>query len=146
MRFTQYTDFSIRVLIYLSLKPDGARATIKEIAARYKISENHLMKVVHQLGLNGFVKTTRGRQGGIRLAKDPAHINIGDVVRQCEEDMRIVECFDARANTCPIAPVCAAPAILDEALGAFFGVLDGYSLADLLVPRKALMEILTPPV
>ena len=103
------------------------------------------MKVVHRLGLNGYIVTMRGRQGGMRLAQAPAAINLGDVVRHCEDDLRIVECFDPDTNTCPIAGVCALPAILDEALAAFLAVLDRYTLADLMVPRDGLIDILAPP-
>lgn len=131
MRLTQYTDYSLRVLMYLSLK-DDALATINEIAARYRISENHLMKVVHQLGRHGFIETTRGRGGGLKLAKAPKDINLGDVVRKCEDDMRIVECFDPQTNTCPISQVCGLAGILDEALNAMLAVLDKKTLADIL--------------
>ena len=144
MRFTRYTDYALRVLMYLGLKTPGELATIKEIGERYGISQNHLMKVVHRLGQEGYVETLRGRQGGLRLARDPAAINIGEVVRRCEDDLRLVECFDPATNTCPIARACALPALLDEALTAFLAVLDRYSLADLLVPRRALAEILRP--
>ena len=145
MRFTRYTDYALRVLMYLGLKPEDELATIREIAESYDISENHLMKVAHRLGQNGYIVTVRGRQGGLRLAKAPAAINLGDVVRHCEDDLRIVECFDPDTNTCPIAGVCALPAVLDEALAAFLAVLDGYTLADLMVPRGGLIDILSPP-
>ena len=144
MRFTRYTDYALRVLMYLGLKPEDDLATIREIAESYDISENHLMKVVHRLGLNGYIVTVRGRQGGMRLAQPPSAINLGDVVRHCEDDLRIVECFDPDTNTCPIAGTCALPAILDEALTAFLAVLDRYTLADLMVPRGGLIEILAP--
>ena len=144
MRFTRYTDFALRVLMYLGLKPEGELSTIKEIAARYGVSENHLMKVVHRLGQAGFITTVRGRQGGMRLAQDPAAVNVGDVVRRCEDDMRIVECFDAATNTCPIAEVCALPPIIDEALDAFLTVLDRYTLEDLLASRAGLAGVLKP--
>lgn len=145
MRFTRYTDFAMRVLMYLGLREEGNMSTIKEIAERYDISENHLMKVVHQLGRHGFVTTVRGRQGGMKLAQAPSAINLGDVVRRCEEDMRLVECFDATTNTCPIADICALPPILDEALDAFLGVLDKYTLRDILAPSSQLSAILLPP-
>lgn len=144
MRFTRYTDYALRVLMYLGLKPEDELSTIREIAERYSISENHLMKVVHRLGLNGYIMTVRGRQGGMRLAQAPAAINLGAVIRDCEDDLRIVECFDPETNTCPIARVCALPALLDEALAAFLDVLDRYTLADLMVPRVGLIEILAP--
>ncbi len=144
MRLTRYTDYSLRVLTYLGLRPAGELSTIKEIAAQYDISENHLMKVVHQLGQMGYVRTVRGRQGGMALAMAPEAINLGDLVRRCEDDMRLVECFDAKTNTCRIAGACALPSILDEALDAFLAVLDRHTLADLLMPRAALAEILQP--
>lgn len=144
MRLTRYTDYALRVLTYLGLKDPAELITIKEIASRYGISENHLMKVVNRLAQNGLIETVRGRHGGMRLSSAPSDINIGRVVRSCEDDMRLVECFDEAANTCPIAPVCVLPSVLDEALGAFFGVLDRYTLEDLLVPRKGLAEILVP--
>ncbi len=145
MRFTRYTDYALRVLTYLGLKDAENLSTIKEIAGRYGISENHLMKVVHRLGQTGYVETVRGRGGGIRLARAPEEIVIGGVVRDCEDDLRIVECFDPVTNTCPITAACALPAILDQALSAFLVVLDKYTLADLLRPRAGLAEILRPP-
>lgn len=144
MRFTRHTDYALRVLMYLGLKPPEAVSTIKEIAGCYGISENHLMKVVHRLGQHGLVETIRGRNGGMRLALAPADINVGTVVRRCEDDMRVVECFDPETNTCPIAGVCALPAILDEALAAFLSVLEKYSLADLLRPTPGLIDVLRP--
>ena len=144
MRLTRYTDYALRVLTYLGLKGDSELATIKEISDRYGISENHLMKVVHRLGQTGFIVTVRGRQGGMKLSRDPSVINLGDVVRQCEDDLRIVECFDEATNTCPIASACALPSVLDDALSAFLSVLDGYTVADLLVPRRRLKKILRP--
>ena len=142
MRFTVHTDYALRVLMYLGASPEDGLVTIKAISGAYGISENHLMKVVHRLALAGFVATTRGRGGGMRLALQPKDINIGAVVRACENDMRIVECFDPPSNTCPIAPACALPRVLDEALAAFVGVLDRYTLEDLLKPRAALWSIL----
>ncbi len=144
MRFTRHTDYALRVLMYLGLKTPGELATIKEIADRYGISENHLMKVVHRLGQNGLIETIRGRQGGLRLARDPGAIGIGDVVRRCEDDTRLVDCFDPSANTCRIAACCALPMVLDEALAAFFTVLDRFTLADLLKPRQDLASVLLP--
>ena len=146
MRFTRYTDYALRVLMYLGLKRPGELATIREIAGRFGISENHLMKVVNRLGQLGVVETIRGRHGGIRLALPPDRIALGDTVRRCEDDMRVVECFDPQTNTCPIASVCALPAILDEALSAFMAVLDRYTLADLLAPKSGLARVLMPTV
>ena len=146
MRFTLHTDYALRVLMYLGAEPGDDLATVKEISKSYGISENHLMKVVHRLGQSGFITTVRGRRGGMRLARVPDDINVGSVVRACEDDMRIVECFDPLTNTCPIANACALPSVLDEALTAFLGVLDQYTLADLLKPRAALWEVLADAV
>lgn len=142
MRLTRHTDYALRVLMFLGLKPRGELSTIREIADRYSISENHLMKIVHRLGRQGVVETVRGRQGGLRLARPASAINLGVTVRNFEEDLRLVECFDPATNTCPIAGVCALSAILDEALSGFLGVLDRYTLADLLTPRAPLASIL----
>lgn len=144
MRFTRQTDYALRVLMFLGLRPADELSTIREIADRYGISENHLMKVVHRLGQEGLIETVRGRQGGIRLAVAPERIPLGDTVRRFEEDMRIVECFDPATNTCAIAPVCALSGILHEALGGFMAVLDRYTLRDLLQPRGALARVLLP--
>ncbi|RVU35018.1 RrF2 family transcriptional regulator [Hwanghaeella grinnelliae] len=144
MRFTRHTDYALRVLMFLGLKTQGELATIKEISDRYGISENHLMKVVHRLGQNGLIETVRGRQGGIRLGCPPGEIGIGDVVRRCEEDMRLVECFDPVTNSCRIASCCVLPKVLDEALAAFFAVLDRFTLADLMNSRQDLASVLLP--
>ena len=144
MRLTQYTDYALRVLMYLGVKKDEL-STIKEIADRYGISENHLMKVVHQLGKHGFVHTTRGRNGGIQLATTPKKINVGDVVRKCEDDMRLVECFDAKTNTCPISKVCGLAGIVDEALNAMLAVFDKKTLADVLKKSPGIRPTLGIP-
>lgn len=141
MRFTRYTDYSLRVLMYLGRKGDGL-STIKEIATRYAISENHLMKVVHQLGRGGYITTIRGRQGGMRLAAPPDQINIGAVVRSCEEDLCVVECFNDKTNVCPITGVCGLAGMVDEALAAFLAVLDGKTLADVLGKSPGLGKVL----
>lgn len=137
MRLTLYTDYSLRVLMYLGLKREGL-STIAEISESYGISRNHLMKIVHQLGLLGYIETVRGKRGGICLAKAPEEINLGDVVRRTEEDMALVQCFDPAAERCRIESVCVLRSVLGEALGAFLTVLDGYTLADLLEPRRRL--------
>ncbi|MEO8714930.1 MAG: Rrf2 family transcriptional regulator [Acetobacteraceae bacterium] len=136
MRLTAYTDYSIRVLMYLAVRREQ-QATIAEIAAAYGISETHLIKVVHQLGIAGDVQTVRGRNGGIRLARPTGAINLGAVVRRTEADLHLVPCFDA-PETCPIAPACTLQNVLHEALDAFLGVLDRYTLADLMNRRADL--------
>ncbi|MFQ5562773.1 MAG: RrF2 family transcriptional regulator [Parvularculaceae bacterium] len=131
MRLTLYTDYTLRILLYLAVKR-GELATIQEIAERYAISKNHLMKIVHNLGKDGYIETVRGRGGGIRLAVAPVAVNIGEVVRRYEDDMRIIECFDEISNTCPIAGVCALTDYFGDALEAFLKTLDCKTLADVL--------------
>jgi len=141
MRLTAFTDYSLRVLIYLGTAPQGL-ATIDRIAEAYGISANHLMKVVHQLGQAGYVETVRGKGGGLRLARAPASINVGEVVRRTEDGFAVVECFDEDSERCAIAPSCVLKRALHEAVDAFLETLDGYSLADLVKPRKALTRAL----
>ncbi|WP_175986921.1 Rrf2 family transcriptional regulator [Bacillus sp. Marseille-Q1617] len=131
MKLTLYTDYSLRVLIYLASKPRTELSTIKEIADSYQISKNHLMKVTYELGKMGIIETVRGRYGGIKLAKDPVDINIGKLVRKTEEDFELVECF-SKHNSCVITPVCGLKHVLAKALNAYLSVLDDYTLADLV--------------
>ncbi len=130
MRLTQYTDFSIRVLIYLGLNPDR-RCTIQEIAEGYGISRNHLMKVVQQLAQVGYIESIRGSGGGLILGRPVDKINLGEVVKKMESDFGMVECF-RETNKCVITPVCRLPPMLSRATQAFVDVLAEYTLADLL--------------
>lgn len=140
MRLTSFTDYSLRVLMYLGLKRDEL-ATISEISERYAVSRNHLMKVVYELNRHGYIETIRGKKGGMRLRLEPEAINLGDVVRHTESDMTLVECFGPD-NACCLTPSCALSGALNEALQAFLGVLDRYTLDDLLEPRRELATIL----
>jgi Rrf2 family nitric oxide-sensitive transcriptional repressor len=139
MRLTNYTDYSLRVLIYLAMKPDNELSNIKEIAEVYNISKNHLMKVTFELGKMNVIETIRGRNGGIRLAHSPEDINIGEIVRKTEEDFHIVECFDDDKNQCVISPACGLKHILNKALLAYFEVLDQYTLSDLVKNQHTLL-------
>jgi Rrf2 family nitric oxide-sensitive transcriptional repressor len=130
MQLTLHADYSLRVLLYLAGESDRLVST-QEISSAYGISRTHLVRVVQTLHHHGFVKASAGRTGGVRLARDPALINLGDVVRKAESSFRIVECFDQESNTCPIVPVCRLRDVLTKALESFFSVLDAYSLADL---------------
>lgn len=140
MQLTQYTDYSLRVLIYLSQKPAGELATITEIAEFYGISRNHLVKVVHNLSTYGFILTTRGKHGGMCLARPPAQIGIGEVVRQTEPNMNIAECFNRENNTCLLTPVCSLKSILEEARNSFMQSLDRHTLADAVKSQHGLFK------
>lgn len=140
MRLTQYTDYSLRVLIYLALAGDRL-STIQAIADSYHISKNHLTKVVHDLQRAGYVDTVRGKHGGLRLRRAPQELNLGRLVRACERDLAIVECF-GEANCCVITPHCTLKSVLGEALDAFLHTLDRYTLADLLQQPGALRRVL----
>lgn len=142
MRLTMYTDFSLRVLVYLGTKEPDELTTIQEISEAYNISKNHLTKVTFELGKAGFIQTVRGRGGGIRLADLPQNINVGTVVRRMEDDFNLVECFDSATNRCPISPICGLRGVLGKALHAYLSVLDEYTLEDLLFNKEGLREIL----
>jgi Rrf2 family nitric oxide-sensitive transcriptional repressor len=135
MRLTRYTDYAMRVLIHLAAHPERL-CSIAEISRAYSISQNHLMKVVNDLVRQGFVASSRGRSGGIKLGRPAEEINVGAVVRHTEEGFDLVDC-----GACVIAPACGLNGVLNQALGAFMGVLDGYTLADLSM-RKADLRIL----
>ena len=141
MRLTTYTDYALRLLMLLALR-NGEPATIKETAAQYGISKNHLMKIAHRLGQADMIETTRGRGGGLRLTRDPSDITIGAIVRLTEEDFTLVECFDSDRSNCVIAPACQLKTAIAEARDAFLAVLDGYTLADLVAHPKALQRLL----
>lgn len=143
MKLTTFTDYSLRVLMYLGLQ-DDRRATIAEIATVFGVSESHLTKVVHFLGRNGLLANVRGKGGGLALALPPASIGIGRVVRQTEGDPVAAECFEPRGGTCCIAPVCRLHGVLGEAFDAFHAVLDRYTLADILANRMELAHVLMP--
>lgn len=129
MKLTLYTDYSLRVLLYLAYR-EGETATISELADFYNISRNHLVKVVHDLGKNGYITTTRGKGGGMKLARPPEEIKISEVVRKTEPDLDLLECFDPRTDQCAITKVCNLKSILFEARANFIGVLEKYTLAD----------------
>ncbi|MGE0226302.1 MAG: Rrf2 family transcriptional regulator [Acetobacteraceae bacterium] len=140
MRLTTYTDYTLRTLIYLGIQP-ARLVTIADIAEAYRISPNHLMKVVHQLAVAGDVTTLRGQHGGVRLARAAAAINIGAVVRRTEPDMALAPCF-CEGGSCTIQASCVLAGALSEALAGFLAVLDRYTLADLVAPRAPLVRLL----
>lgn len=134
MHITQHTDYALRALIHLGTNTERL-VTIQEISERFDISRNHLMKVVNQLIRAGFVEGVRGKGGGLRLAREPSRIGVGEVVRRMERGMELVECFGAGCN-CILDPSCRLKAALSDALDAFLKVLDGVTLADLLGKRE----------
>jgi Rrf2 family transcriptional regulator, nitric oxide-sensitive transcriptional repressor len=134
MRLTMMTDFALRLLIHVAQHP-GRLCTISEVASAHRISETHLMKITHQLALSGWLETVRGRGGGMRLAARPQDVNLGALVRSVEPDFSLVECFGEN-SACVLTGNCRLAGILDGALQAFLRQLDGYTLADLLPPRR----------
>ncbi|MGV2874565.1 Rrf2 family transcriptional regulator [Macrococcus capreoli] len=133
MRLTLYSDYSLRVLMFLARREE--RTQIDEIAQFYNISKNHLTKVVNNLATMGYIETTRGRGGGMTLKMAPEEINIGGLIRKTEEHFTLVECFDPETNTCPIAGICGLQNVLGEALMAYLNVLDQYTLQDVLFKK-----------
>ncbi|USZ13874.1 Rrf2 family transcriptional regulator [Moraxella sp. FZFQ2102] len=167
MRLTQYSDFALRSLIYLAVKPRSDEiVNISDIAQAYNISKNHLTKIIHQLSKLGYIDTVRGKNGGIRLAMHPRDINIGQLFRYTEHDFALVQCFDelyqdrddhssnnpARIPTvdfsttsnefCVIAPACTLKSAIAEATEAFMAVLDRYTLDDFIKNKDELLALL----
>ena len=134
------TDYSLRLLVYLAVHP-GETVTVPRVAEAYGISSNHLTKVAQALGTTGVIELVRGRSGGVRLAKAPEKIVLGQVIRRVEGDQVLVECFDAKTNTCIISPACVLKRVLGEAQQAFYAVLDRYTLADVAGNPEALRRI-----
>lgn len=145
MRLTTYTDYALRVLMFVAIREESL-TTISEISKAYGISRNHLMKVVHELGLAGYLETIRGKNGGLRLARSADKINIGRIVRECEENTVLVECFQEDGGDCRIVGVCMLRKVLRDALNAFFTELDQYTLKDLIKPKRELERVLAFPV
>lgn len=140
MKLTVQTDYALRVLMHVGLQ-DGALVRVTEVAESYAISRHHLTKVVHRLGGLGYLTTVQGRHGGITLATAPERIVVGQVVRDMEADLAVVECLGA-TTSCPIAPCCRLKRAMRDASSAFLGALDEVTLADLLQPRRSLQRSL----
>lgn len=140
MQLTSYTDFSLRVLMFVAINKDRL-VTVREITNTYNVSRHHMVKVVHNLAKQGFLQTTRGKYGGVRLGRAPHLINIGEVVRCSENNMDIVECLKDTHCDCPITPVCPAKLILKQASDSFLNVLSNYTLADLTIKRDSLSKL-----
>lgn len=140
MQLTHFTDYSLRVVLYLAVKKESA--SVSEIANYYGISRHHMVKVVHNLAKLNLVKTTRGKGGGVTLAMAPEDVNIGEVVDKTEPNFHLVGCFDPACNKCPILPGCLLRNVLEEALQNFKATLARYTLADLLRDEKLLQELI----
>lgn len=145
MKLTDYTDYSLRVLMYAALRNDQL-VTIQEISDAFDIPRNHLVKIVHALGKAGYLATVRGRRGGMRLGRAATKIVIGDVVRSMEPDFHMVECFDTEHNRCVITAACGLRGVLSTALKAYLDVLDHWTLADLIEKRQTLSRLLQASV
>lgn len=141
MKLTAFTDYSLRVLIYLAAEP-GRRATIAEIATAFGVSEHHLTKVVHFLGKEGWLANVRGKGGGLQLGMAPEAIVIGRVVRTTEGTAVPAECFGDTPDNCSIARICRLRGVLAQAVEAFHAVLDEHTLADLVHNRATLAKVL----
>jgi len=140
MKLNHYTDYALRLLIYLAVHPDRS-PSIQEVADAYGVSAHHLAKIVQALGRAGWVQSIRGRGGGLRLKTEPENIGVGDVVREMETSLELVECFGDHSQ-CPIEPVCGLREVLTEAQDSFFDALDQYTLADLVPEPQAYVPLL----
>ncbi len=139
MELSQFTDYSLRALIYAGSK-QGTLCTVPQVAAAFKVSQNHLVKVVNNLAKLDYIRTQRGRNGGFELARKPEEINIGELVRSTES-LHLVECFDEVRNSCPIQSACVLKRVLHEAQSAFLSVLDNYTLADFISSKPLLSQL-----
>jgi Rrf2 family transcriptional regulator, nitric oxide-sensitive transcriptional repressor len=141
MQLSAYSDYAIRVLMQTALcRPE--RTTVAEVAETFGISRHHLVKVVHDLGRHGYLATQRGVGGGFMLARAAEDIRLGDIVRLGEESDTVIDCHDDRSHLCRLLPACRLKGVLDEAAGAFFAVLDDYTLADLLRQPSRMRAVL----
>jgi Rrf2 family transcriptional regulator, nitric oxide-sensitive transcriptional repressor len=140
MQLTLFSDYSLRVLLYLAAHRADP-VPISQISAAYGISQNHLVKVVQRLIELGLLQSVRGRSGGLRLAREPSDINVAEVVRATEPHMNLVECFDAGRSACPIDPACGLKRALRLAQHAFFAELERYCLADFMTQAPALLKL-----
>ena len=138
MRLTTYTDYALRTLLHLAMNREQL-VTIQDIANAHNIAKNHLTKVVHQLGILGYVDSQRGRNGGLKLGREPGQINIGAVVRCTEPDFYMAECFDPSKNHCILSGACALKGTLHRATAAYLNVLDGVTLEKLMPSDKAIL-------
>jgi Rrf2 family nitric oxide-sensitive transcriptional repressor len=140
MQLTYFTDYALRVLIYAAVRP-GSRCLTSDVATAFGMSRHHVVKVVNELRHLGYLDTTRGRDGGFALARQPDRIRIGEVVRRTEGSMALVECFNRDTNTCPLSPACGLKGVLRGAFDAFLAVLDRATLADLVAEPRWVTQV-----
>ena len=139
MQLTLFTDYALRTLVFLALQPDQQLSTITEVADRFSISRNHVVKIVHQLGMKGYIDTIRGKHGGIRLARARAEINLGDLIA----DMENMSCLmDCQREGCRLSPGCRFQSIMRKAMRAFMAVLAEFTLADLVRDEERMCDLL----
>lgn len=141
MQLSAYSDYALRVLIQTALRRPH-RITVDEVAVTFGISRHHLVKIVHDLGRNGYLQTQRGIGGGFTLGPEPEDIRVGDVVRLCEETDTVIDCIERPGQPCRLYPACRLKGVLDEAAVAFFAVLDNYTLADLIKQPSKIRAVL----
>jgi Rrf2 family nitric oxide-sensitive transcriptional repressor len=141
MRLTSYSNYALRILMVAAMRR-GELVTVHEVAESFGISKAHLVKCVHQLGLWGYLDNVRGRNGGFRLAKDPTKITVGEIIRKTEDDLNLVECFDAVTNSCPLIGLCKLGKAFKLACRAFLDVLDGVTIADVSANRSEVLGAL----
>jgi Rrf2 family nitric oxide-sensitive transcriptional repressor len=141
VHLTQFSDYSLRLVIYLACHPEQL-VSVEQVSEAFRISRHHLVRVVQKLTDLGVVESQRGRGGGMRLAMRPSEINVGWLIRRTEPHLNLVECFDPGTNTCPIAPACGLKGALHLARQAFLGVLDEYNIQQFLARRADLVPLL----
>lgn len=141
MKLTLHTDYALRMMIFLAVRRDRP-ATVSDVAATYGLSRNHLLKVARNLGRLGYIRTVRGRSGGIALARSPEDVNLGEVVRRVEDGFALVECLQAAGGACALSPACKLKGVVKTALEAFLQVFDRFTLADIASDREAIAALL----
>lgn len=142
MHLTNFSDYALRVLIYLSLRNE--KSSIAEVSKILNLSENHLMKVVHRLAKLGYIQSLRGKNGGIQMALAPRKINLGKIIVELEPNFNIAECFDEEKGLCILSPECRLKGYFNEAKKAFLKTLGKYSLADLTKNKSELLALMVP--
>jgi len=144
LKLTAYSTYAVRTLMFAALHPDRL-CQCQEVADAFGISKAHLVKCIHQLGQWGYLHCVRGRNGGFRIARDPASISIGDVIRKTEDTLELVECFNSQHNTCPLISKCALSVSLKKAMDSFMASLDAISIADVTTNQIELLDLLPMP-